>query len=98
MDGTHDERPLRGLNFAFSGGTAGIGLAAATALARRGAALLLLGRDRDRGDRAVAAVREAGAAEAVFCAADLTTMAGVGRAIEAIGAGARRCTGWCTPR
>ncbi|PCC72148.1 short chain dehydrogenase [Nannocystis exedens] len=86
MDVMHDERPLRGLNFVFSGGTAGIGLTAATALARRGAALLLLGRDRERGERAVATVRAAGAAEAEFRAADLTTMAGVGRAIEAIGA------------
>ncbi|MFY0533170.1 SDR family NAD(P)-dependent oxidoreductase [Nannocystis pusilla] len=85
MDPMHDERPLRGHNFVFSGGTAGIGLAAATAIARRGAAILLLGRDGDRGERAAATVCAAGAAEAVFRAADLTTMAGVGQAIRAIG-------------
>jgi NAD(P)-dependent dehydrogenase (short-subunit alcohol dehydrogenase family) len=84
METMHDERPLRGLNFVFSGGTAGIGLAAATEVARRGAAVLLVGRDGERGARAVASVRAAGAGEAGFCAADLTTIAGVARAIEAI--------------
>ncbi|MDC0721464.1 SDR family NAD(P)-dependent oxidoreductase [Nannocystis bainbridge] len=79
-----DERRVRGLNFVFSGGTAGIGLTAATAMARRGAAILLLGRDGERGERAAATVRAAGAAVAEYRAADLTTMAGVGRAIETI--------------
>ncbi|WAS95263.1 SDR family NAD(P)-dependent oxidoreductase [Nannocystis punicea] len=85
MNEMHVERPLRGHNYVFSGGTAGIGLAAATAIARRGPAILLLGRDAERGERAAAQVRAAGAEEAVFRAVDLTTMAGVGQAIEAIG-------------
>src|SRR3569832_2300131 len=43
-----------------TGGSAGIGLAAATRLARRGDELVLLGRDPDRLNRAVETVRAAG--------------------------------------
>jgi NAD(P)-dependent dehydrogenase (short-subunit alcohol dehydrogenase family) len=86
MNATGDERPLYGRSFVFSGGTAGIGLAAAAAVARLGAEVLLLGRDPQRGERAAATVREAGAGAAAYCAADLTTIAGVARAIAAIAA------------
>lgn len=43
---------MRGARFLLFGGSAGIGLAAATALAADGAALALVGRDRERAARA----------------------------------------------
>jgi NAD(P)-dependent dehydrogenase (short-subunit alcohol dehydrogenase family) len=43
---------VRGSRFLIFGGSAGIGLAAATALAADGAALVLVGRDRERAGRA----------------------------------------------
>jgi NAD(P)-dependent dehydrogenase (short-subunit alcohol dehydrogenase family) len=45
---------VRGSRFLIFGGSAGIGLAAATTLAADGAALVLVGRDPDRADRAAA--------------------------------------------
>jgi len=45
---------VRGSRFLIFGGTAGIGLAAATTLAADGAALVLVGRDRQRADRTAA--------------------------------------------
>ncbi|AKT42467.1 SDR family NAD(P)-dependent oxidoreductase [Chondromyces crocatus] len=81
---TPPERDLQGASIAFLGGTSGIGLAAATAIASRGAAILLAGRDPDRGARAAQRVRDAGAADVTFLEADLLSLAGVARAADAI--------------
>ena len=66
-----------------TGGTSGIGQTAAAALARQGATVLLTGRDRSRGDAAVAAIRDAGG-QAEFLPADLSTMANVRALADAV--------------
>jgi hypothetical protein len=76
------ERNVRGTNFVFFGGTAGIGHATAMELGRRGAAILLVGRDRAAGEAAADQVRTAGAETAEFLAGDLSTVAGI-RAVAA---------------
>jgi NAD(P)-dependent dehydrogenase (short-subunit alcohol dehydrogenase family) len=53
-----------------TGATSGIGAATATALAEHGAHVLVAGRDRDRGEAVVAAIRALGG-KADFVAADL---------------------------
>lgn len=69
---SHD---LSGTTALVTGATSGIGRATATALAARGAHVIVTGRDRTRGEDAVAAIRSAGG-EADFVAADLTDAAG----------------------
>jgi NAD(P)-dependent dehydrogenase (short-subunit alcohol dehydrogenase family) len=71
------ERQVRHANFVFFGGTAGIGQAAATEIARRGANVLVIGRDNAAGAATVAHLRQAGAASADFLRGDLSTVAGV---------------------
>ncbi|SMF57732.1 NAD(P)-dependent dehydrogenase, short-chain alcohol dehydrogenase family [Tistlia consotensis] len=65
-----------------TGATSGIGRASALAFAARGARLLLTGRDPGRGAAAVDACREAGAAEALFQAADLRDRSAAGALVE----------------
>jgi len=61
---------LNGSTALVTGSTSGIGRATATALARRGAHVLISGRDSARGDAAVAAIRAAGG-KADFIPVDL---------------------------
>lgn len=63
-------RDLEGRTALVTGGTSGIGLATARAFARRGAAVVICGRSAERGERAVAGLRDAG--EVSFVAADVT--------------------------
>lgn len=62
-----------------TGATRGLGLATSTALAGMGAHVILLGRDRERGERAAQRVREAAApgAGASFVSLDLASLASV---------------------
>lgn len=55
---------MAGKGYAVVGGTAGMGLAAALALAREGAAVAVVGRDKERAEGATARILEAGAAAA----------------------------------
>ncbi|OAN56255.1 SDR family NAD(P)-dependent oxidoreductase [Sphingobium sp. TCM1] len=71
-------------NFVFVGGTHGIGRAAAMATARGGSAILLVARNKDAGDAAVRDMIVAGAREAQFLAADLSTVAGMKAAADGI--------------
>ena len=61
---------LKGQTALVTGGNSGIGRAVATALAGRGAHVVLTGRDADRGEQAVAAIQAAGGT-ADFVKADL---------------------------
>lgn len=51
-----------------TGATSGIGRATALAFGHQGAAVAVVGRDRERGDAVVKELREAGADAAIFCA------------------------------
>jgi NAD(P)-dependent dehydrogenase (short-subunit alcohol dehydrogenase family) len=73
-------------NFVFVGGTQGIGKAAALAAAGAGCAVLLVARDPQAGEAAAAEMRAAGASEATFLRADLSTVAGMAAAAGAIAA------------
>ena len=67
----------------ITGGSSGIGLATALGLARLGATVVLVGRNRDRGAAAVARIREeAGSTSACFLAADLSVQAEVRRLVQ----------------
>ncbi|BBZ59220.1 oxidoreductase [Mycolicibacterium monacense] len=55
---------IAGKGYAIVGGTAGMGLAAARALAREGAAVVLIGRDEAKAKNAAVAVADIGAAAA----------------------------------
>ncbi|MGO4724183.1 MULTISPECIES: SDR family NAD(P)-dependent oxidoreductase [unclassified Inquilinus] len=73
---------LRGKVALVTGGTSGIGRAAALAFARRGASVLVVGRDAARGD-AVAAACAAHGPAAGFFRADVTCPAEVQAMVEA---------------
>ena len=75
--------------FLVVGGTAGMGLAGATAIAAEGARVVVAGRDADRAASAAAQVAAAGAAEAHGVSADVSASGGaaglVARAVELFG-------------
>ena len=80
MTGGGAPTPMRIL---ITGGTSGIGLAAALRLATPGARIVLNGRDPDRGAAACEAVRQRCAeTEISFVAADVTTRDGVARLFD----------------
>ena len=65
--------PLAGKRCVVTGGTDGIGLVTARELARRGAAVVVVGRDRAKGERVVREIRAATGSDAVSLAvADLS--------------------------
>jgi NAD(P)-dependent dehydrogenase (short-subunit alcohol dehydrogenase family) len=78
------ERDLEGKVVLLTGATEGIGKAAALALARRGAALTLVGRSREKGERVVDELRRAsGASRIDLVCGDLSRAADVRAVAEA---------------
>jgi NAD(P)-dependent dehydrogenase (short-subunit alcohol dehydrogenase family) len=82
MAGQHDLDRLVAL---VTGATSGLGRAAAEELARRGAMVIVHGRDAGRGEQVVAAISAAGG-RARFAAADLSDPAGPNQLVAAAGA------------
>lgn len=68
----------------ITGAADGLGRAVSTALAQRGATLLVHGRDRARGEAVVAEALAAGSPESRFYEADSATLADVQRMADAI--------------
>jgi NAD(P)-dependent dehydrogenase (short-subunit alcohol dehydrogenase family) len=84
VPGMNDQRDLEGLSALVTGATSGIGRAAAEELGRRGAGVVVHGRDADRGFAVVDAITAAGG-QARFVAADLTDPAQVDHLAEQAG-------------
>jgi NAD(P)-dependent dehydrogenase (short-subunit alcohol dehydrogenase family) len=68
----------------ITGGTSGMGSAAALAMAEKGASVIITGRDETRGASTVEEIR-AGGHDAEFIAADFSEMSEVGRVADAAG-------------
>lgn len=78
-------RPLAGHRCVVTGGTGGIGFVAARQLATAGAAVIIVGRDAERGTAAAAAIRQAAANPAVeFYPADLSDQGSLRRLAQLI--------------
>jgi len=56
--GIREESPMRGKTVVITGGTSGIGEVAAVTLARMGARIVLIARDKSRADATLARLRE----------------------------------------
>ena len=84
MSSNNTEANLQGRTALVTGGTSGIGRAAAEMLAHDGAAVIITGRDATRGEEAVAAIRNDGG-EARFVRADLTSVDDVERLADEVG-------------
>jgi NAD(P)-dependent dehydrogenase (short-subunit alcohol dehydrogenase family) len=83
------DKQLEGKSVLITGGTSGIGLVTARELARRGASVIVVGRDQGRGEAALAAIRgTAPDANATYLAADLSSQ----QQVRALGAALRRRT------
>ncbi|NIM92172.1 MAG: SDR family NAD(P)-dependent oxidoreductase [Anaerolineales bacterium] len=66
---------MRGRNILITGGTSGMGKATASQLAKMGTQLLLIGRNRDKGEAAVIDIKHASGSETViFFQADLSLL------------------------
>ena len=68
----------------ITGGTSGMGIATALAMAEKGASVIITGRDETRGASTVEKIR-AGGHDAQFIAADFSEMSEVGRVADAAG-------------
>ncbi len=68
----------------ITGGTSGMGIATALAMAEKGATVIITGRDETRGASTVEEIR-AGGHDAEFIAADFSEMSEVGRVADAAG-------------
>lgn len=79
----HEAGSMRGKFCVVTGATSGIGRETAVGLASLGADVLLVGRNVERGNAAVAAIKAQGGA-ATFLAADLTSQASVRRLAEEV--------------
>lgn len=84
---------LQDKTFAVIGGTAGIGLAAAKALAADGAAVAVVGRDEAKAHKAVGMLSAAGAVATHGLAYDVSKP---GAAVEAVGDAVERLGEGCT--
>lgn len=76
---------LRGRSIGITGGTSGIGLATARALAKLGATLTLFGRDAQKGEEAAESVTRAGRSAARFVPCDVGDFASIDAAVRALG-------------
>jgi NAD(P)-dependent dehydrogenase (short-subunit alcohol dehydrogenase family) len=85
MSSSSEQELLSGRTVLVTGGTGGIGYQTARALARRGAQLIITGREVDAGERAAAAIhRERGQGSVSFLPADHATVAGNQRLADQI--------------
>ncbi|MFA7324123.1 MAG: SDR family oxidoreductase [Candidatus Nanopelagicales bacterium] len=73
---------VRDKGYLLVGGTAGMGLAGARALAADGASIVVVGRDQARADRAAAELTAAGAAKALGLAFDVSKQGDAALAVE----------------
>jgi 3-oxoacyl-[acyl-carrier protein] reductase len=80
---------MSGKNYVVVGGTAGMGLAAACAIAREGASIVVIGRDEDRAKVATARIADEGAASVRGLAYDVSSpgaaVAAVDEAVQLLG-------------